>query len=119
MLSEVMTLTKGKPDSRPRVAASAVLPAPLGPSRRHVSREVVSLVRTCNVAWLSHCLREARLWYISRYLNSFQCFHDAEMPGHERTAPHDPTTAQQHELRLQLCKTSDRVQMDPTDEVAD
>ena len=43
----LITLTKGNRDSSPSVAASAVFPAPLGPSSRQVSSDVVSLLRTC------------------------------------------------------------------------
>ena len=47
MVSALMTLTNGKSDSMPTVAASAVFPVPGGPSSRQLIRGVCSLVRTC------------------------------------------------------------------------
>lgn len=44
----LVTLTKGNRDSSPSVAARAVFPAPLGPSSKQVSSDVVSLLRTCS-----------------------------------------------------------------------
>jgi hypothetical protein len=47
MLAELTTFTKGKSLSNPSVAATAVLPLPDAPSRRHVNKFVLSLVFTC------------------------------------------------------------------------
>mmetsp|Transcript_9598 Transcript_9598/g.19891 ORF Transcript_9598/g.19891 Transcript_9598/m.19891 type:complete len:225 (-) Transcript_9598:1291-1965(-) len=59
MASALTSLMKGKSDSSASVAASADLPAPGGPSSRHVSSGVCSEVRTC---WMMERQVVMRCW---------------------------------------------------------
>mmetsp|Transcript_5408 Transcript_5408/g.18801 ORF Transcript_5408/g.18801 Transcript_5408/m.18801 type:complete len:372 (+) Transcript_5408:694-1809(+) len=61
MLSALSSLTKGKSLSSASVAASAVLPVPAAPSRRHAMSGVLSLTRTCSTSALHVVMRCASL----------------------------------------------------------
>jgi hypothetical protein len=53
--TDLTILINGKPLSIPMLAANAVFPLPLGPSRRHVSRGVFSLFFTCSTKFFTVC----------------------------------------------------------------